>query len=141
MNYIDGDYAPRPGDTSSLDCTQSNSPADAKTAVNVGLIRGGTVINAKAAEASFDIDLRASSQAAFNDLEEALRTLVETNRRSLEVDWESLGQRHHYRLGGTHHRRVDRTLADRYRPPSASRHNFQLHKRGGFNRLTQHGAT
>ena len=68
-------------------------PADAKTAVNVGLIRGGTAINAKAAEASFDIDLRASSQAALNDLEAALRTLVETNRRSLEVDWESLGQR------------------------------------------------
>ncbi len=68
-------------------------PVEAKTAVNVGLIRGGTAINAKAAEASFDIDLRASSQAALNDLEEAMRKLVEIGRRSLEVDWESLGHR------------------------------------------------
>lgn len=68
-------------------------PVEAKTAINVGLIRGGTAINAKAAEASFDIDLRASSQTALNGLDEALRMLVETTRRSLEVEWEPLGQR------------------------------------------------
>lgn len=68
-------------------------PDGAKSSVNVGMIVGGTAINARAHEASFDVDLRASSQAALDELDRRFRRIVDLNRRGLEDQWKCIGRR------------------------------------------------
>ncbi len=87
-------------------------PSSPRTTFNAGVIRGGTSINAIAAEASFDLDLRSVSPEALADLDmraqAAIRGAVaaETSRwpeskGRLELSFDTLGIRPAGRLADT----------------------------------------
>lgn len=68
-------------------------PVDVRTAVNVGRIGGGTAINARADHAWFDVDLRAASQVALDELVAGLDAAVAAAGDGFAVEIESLGDR------------------------------------------------
>ena len=79
-------------------------PADPKTTFNVGIVKGGTAVNAVASSASMVVDLRSESAEALNRLDELLRRAVAESLREelgrwpgsmagLTVSWDTLGVR------------------------------------------------
>jgi tripeptide aminopeptidase len=74
----------------------------AGTAVNVGLFSGGEAVNARAREAVFLADLRASGAAALADLEERARRAVRAPGAEITVAIEELGRRPAGELAQTH---------------------------------------
>jgi tripeptide aminopeptidase len=70
--------------------TGARSPA---TAVNVGVIRGGTVINAIAGEASADVDLRSAEAADLHRATEQFRGRLDRLPAGLDYELEPLGSR------------------------------------------------
>lgn len=74
-----------------LDAAQR--PHGARTALNVGRIGGGTAINARADHAWFDVDLRAASQPALDDLVETLDAAVRAVAGEFTIEVEPLGDR------------------------------------------------
>ncbi|MEQ8718688.1 MAG: M20/M25/M40 family metallo-hydrolase [Acidimicrobiales bacterium] len=77
-------------------------PIDARTAVNVGRIGGGTAINARADHAWFDVDLRAESQAALDELVATLESTVAAAAGDFAIEVESLGDRPAGAIDPTH---------------------------------------
>ncbi|MCX6067631.1 MAG: M20/M25/M40 family metallo-hydrolase [Chloroflexi bacterium] len=69
-------------------------PENPRTTLNVGRMGGGTTINAIAAEAWLELDLRSEGQLALADLDRKVENLVETaGQRGVRVDMELIGQR------------------------------------------------
>jgi tripeptide aminopeptidase len=69
-------------------------PEEPRTTLNVGRIAGGTSVNAIAAEAWFELDLRSESLTALASLIQKVEHQVETaNRPGVRVVAETIGQR------------------------------------------------
>ena len=62
-------------------------PASPRTTFNAGVVRGGTSINAIAAEASFDLDLRSISPEALAALDARARTAIRQGVAAEEARW------------------------------------------------------
>ena len=62
-------------------------PASPRTTFNAGVVRGGTSINAIAAEASFDLDLRSISPEALAELDGRARTAIRQAVAAEEARW------------------------------------------------------
>ena len=62
-------------------------PATPRTTFNAGVVRGGTSINAIAAEASFDLDLRSVSPEALTALDERARAAIRQGVAAEEARW------------------------------------------------------
>jgi tripeptide aminopeptidase len=71
----------------------SSRPAGARTAINVGRIGGGTGINVRAGSAWFEVDLRADTPAALDQLTTTLETCLSEHAGELSVTSQSLGDR------------------------------------------------
>jgi tripeptide aminopeptidase len=74
----------------------------AGTAVNVGVFSGGEAVNARARQAVFLADLRATGGAALADLEERARRVVGAPGAEITVAIEELGRRPAGELAQTH---------------------------------------
>jgi tripeptide aminopeptidase len=72
------------------------------TAVNVGVFSGGEAVNARARQAVFLADLRATGAAALADLEERARRVVAAPGAEITVAVEELGRRPAGELAQTH---------------------------------------
>lgn len=72
---------------------QAERPRAGRTAVNVGLINGGTAINARAERAWFDLDLRADTAAGLAALSATLDECISQHAAALTVTATSLGDR------------------------------------------------
>jgi tripeptide aminopeptidase len=68
-------------------------PEIGRSAVNVGKVGGGTAINARANHAWFEIDLRADTSDALNQLDTMVADAVREQCGDLTAEWESLGDR------------------------------------------------
>ncbi len=62
-------------------------PASPRTTFNAGVVRGGTSVNAIAAEASFDLDLRSVSPEALADLDTRARAAIAAGVAAEEARW------------------------------------------------------
>lgn len=65
----------------------------ARCSVNVGIIRGGEAINARARDAWFELDLRADSMRPLQELENQARRIIREMAPGLSADIEDLGRR------------------------------------------------
>lgn len=74
----------------------------AGTAVNVGVFSGGEAVNARARQAIFLVDLRATGAAELADLEARARRVVEAPAGEMTVAVEELGRRPAGELARTH---------------------------------------
>lgn len=77
-------------------------PQIGRSAVNVGKVGGGTAINAKADHAWFEIDLRADTSGALDELNAMVVAAVREHSGILTATWESLGDRPAGGLDPTH---------------------------------------
>ena len=78
-------------------------PEVPRTSLNVGRIGGGTSINAIAAEAWLELDLRSESLQVLAELTRTVETLVETaNRPGVRLEAEVIGQRPSGELSAGH---------------------------------------
>jgi acetylornithine deacetylase/succinyl-diaminopimelate desuccinylase-like protein len=77
-------------------------PAGARCAVNVGLLRGGEAINARARGASFDVDLRADDPEALAALGRSARAAIDAHADGVTVDVQDLGTRPAGRIADDH---------------------------------------
>ena len=69
-------------------------PNGAKTSVNAGCVRGGTTVNAIAAEAEALLEYRSASQENLLTMRERFENMVEAERRpGVEIDLELIGER------------------------------------------------
>lgn len=68
-------------------------PDGGKSSINVGIISGGTAINARASEAHFEVDLRSFSSDALKELDKTLFRLIAANKHDLEEEWDCIGSR------------------------------------------------
>jgi len=69
-------------------------PSNPRTALNVGVIEGGTSINTIAAEAHFELDLRSESEGVLIELIRQVDTLVnEAEKVDVKVTLEDIGSR------------------------------------------------
>ncbi len=68
-------------------------PADPPSQLNIGMLGGSDVINAKAADAWFTVDLRSTSQEVINDLDKKIALILkeEADRVGMTVKTEILG--------------------------------------------------
>lgn len=62
-------------------------PSAPKTTFNVGIVRGGTSVNAISAESSMDVDLRSESQEALNEADRRLRLAVAAALSAERARW------------------------------------------------------
>ena len=67
-------------------------PSEPKTTFTVGPVRGGTSINAIAAEAWLEVDLRSEDQATLAVLESRLRRAVQTALAEENARWGGSGR-------------------------------------------------
>jgi tripeptide aminopeptidase len=74
----------------------------ADVVLNVGVIRGGTVINAIAGEASAEIDLRAEDDGALRAVAARVQEVLEWTPAGLEVAVEPIGRRPGGRIAPDH---------------------------------------
>jgi tripeptide aminopeptidase len=65
----------------------------ARCSVNIGLIGGGEAINARARDAWFEVDLRADSMSALQQLEDRAMNIISAAATGLRVDTTDLGRR------------------------------------------------
>jgi acetylornithine deacetylase/succinyl-diaminopimelate desuccinylase-like protein len=77
-------------------------PATARMTVNVGVFSGGEAVNARARQAVFLVDLRATGAAALADLEARARRVVGDPGGEITVAVEELGRRPAGELAQTH---------------------------------------
>jgi acetylornithine deacetylase/succinyl-diaminopimelate desuccinylase-like protein len=71
-----------------------NVPSQPRSAMNVGIIAGGTSVNTIAAEAHLELDLRSENSSALNELVRQVETRVQAaNRSGVEASWDLIGQR------------------------------------------------
>jgi acetylornithine deacetylase/succinyl-diaminopimelate desuccinylase-like protein len=68
-------------------------PASPRTTFNAGVIRGGTSVNAVAAEASFDLDLRSVAPGALAELDEQAQRVIRAAVAAEEARWPASGVR------------------------------------------------
>ena len=88
-------HAPSPGGGA--------TPGSAITAVNVGLFTGGEAVNARARQAVFHVDLRATGSAALADLEDRARRIIGARCRGpVTAGIEEVGRRPAGELAPTH---------------------------------------
>jgi tripeptide aminopeptidase len=64
-----------------------------RSSVNVGMFSGGEAVNARARQATFLVDLRATGPAALTDLETRARRVVRAPSEQITVGIEELGRR------------------------------------------------
>jgi acetylornithine deacetylase/succinyl-diaminopimelate desuccinylase-like protein len=78
-------------------------PAEPRTSLNVGRIGGGTSVNAIAAQAWLELDLRSESPQALTELARRVEYLVETTSRpEVGIDAEVIGRRPAGELEASH---------------------------------------
>jgi acetylornithine deacetylase/succinyl-diaminopimelate desuccinylase-like protein len=78
-------------------------PSQPRSALNVGIISGGTSVNTIAAEARLELDLRSEGNSALNSLVRQVEELVQAaNRKGVEVSLDIIGQRPPGRLPANH---------------------------------------
>ena len=69
-------------------------PQDPRTTLNVGKIKGGTSVNTIAAEASIELDLRSTDQAALKSLIHKVESIIhEYNHSEMNFEAEIIGRR------------------------------------------------
>ena len=81
---------------------QAHRPEAGRTSMNVGLIGGGTAINARADRAWFDVDLRSVTADGLAALVDTLETCIDEHCGDMVVISESLGDRPAGRLDPAH---------------------------------------
>ena len=74
--------------------TSLTLPADPRTTLNVGLIKGGTGVNVLAAEATFDLDMRSESMDELNKLIERIENIIQSaDKPDIKIEMEVIGSR------------------------------------------------
>lgn len=69
-------------------------PERPRSSLNAGVVSGGTAINAIAAQASFELDLRCEDPQGLQALwQQAVQAIDSVARPGVEVGWESIGDR------------------------------------------------
>jgi tripeptide aminopeptidase len=71
---------------------ETRSPADPKTTFNVGRIGGGTSVNAIAAEAWMEVDMRSASQDALRAIDTEFRKAVQDALYAENARWDQKGR-------------------------------------------------
>jgi acetylornithine deacetylase/succinyl-diaminopimelate desuccinylase-like protein len=71
---------------------ETRSPADPKTTFNVGRIGGGTSVNAIAAEAWMEVDMRSASQDALRAIDTEFRKAVQDALDAENARWDQKGR-------------------------------------------------
>ncbi len=74
--------------------TSLSLPADPRTTLNVGLIKGGTGVNVLAAEATFDLDMRSESMDELNKLIAQVEKIIQSvDKADVKIEMEVIGSR------------------------------------------------
>jgi tripeptide aminopeptidase len=69
-------------------------PAKPRTTLNIGVISGGTTVNTIASHAYLELDLRSESARPLKELDDQVKTLVQSaNRQGIRASFELIGER------------------------------------------------